>query len=59
MEQIKELIEKQNSLIEYQNKILIEGFDTLLRMIWFSSDKASNPRLREILDEYRNIIGVK
>lgn len=58
MEEIKELLEKQNNLLESQNKILIEGFDALIRMVLLASSKASSAPSRDIIKDFRTAVGL-
>ncbi|EQN50831.1 hypothetical protein HMPREF0326_05694 [Desulfovibrio sp. 3_1_syn3] len=57
MEEIKELLEKQNNLLEFQNKILIEGFDALICMVWLASPKVSSTSLKDIIKDFRTAVG--
>lgn len=56
MEEIKELLEKQNNLIEFQNKILKEGFEALLRMAATTSSRAYSTNMTEIIKDFRTEI---
>ncbi|GKG93801.1 hypothetical protein CE91St38_18090 [Desulfovibrionaceae bacterium] len=58
MEEIKELLEKQNNLLESQNKILVEGFDALIRMVWLASSKVSSTGLKDIIKDFRTAVGL-
>ena len=58
MEEIKEVLEKQNNLLESQNKILVEGFDALIRMVWLASSKVSSTGLKDIIKDFRTAVGL-
>ena len=58
MEEIKELLEKQNNLLESQDKILVEGFDALIRMVWLASSKVSSTGLKDIIKDFRTAVGL-
>ena len=58
MDEIKELLEKQNNLLESQNKILVEGFDALIRMVWLASSKVSSTGLKDIIKDFRTAVGL-
>lgn len=47
MEQLKELIEKQNEILEKQNKILIEGFRQL---IWVNAKITDKDLVKTFLE---------
>ena len=50
MEQLKELFEKQNRLLEAQNKILKEGFEAL---IWGLAETAPSSKFSNAMDRLK------